>query len=128
MNNIPIVHGACKLDSHADPWVAEPNCTILEYTDQVTNVSANSNKLDIMENIPIATAVTAYDDPTNGVTTITVLHQCLYLGDKIENTLLCPNQLRNFGIEVDDVPMHLAPNLPHTRLPAQKKTSTYPFH
>jgi hypothetical protein len=37
-----VTHGACELDSHADTSVAGPNCVILEYTDQVVNVSAFS--------------------------------------------------------------------------------------
>jgi hypothetical protein len=37
------------------------------------------------------------------------------MGNKIENTLLCPYQLRHFGIDVDDVPMHLAPKTKPSR-------------
>jgi predicted ATP-binding protein involved in virulence len=31
------------------------------------------------------------------------------MNDKVENTLICPNQLRANGIIVDDVPIHLSP-------------------
>jgi hypothetical protein len=31
------------------------------------------------------------------------------MGDKVSTTLLCPNQLRAYGLLGDDVPMHLAP-------------------
>jgi hypothetical protein len=61
-----------------------------------------------MANIPIVKAATAYDSPT-GETLIIVLAQSLYLGDHIEYSLLCPNQLRHNGIVVDDIPRHLAP-------------------
>ena len=62
-----------------------------------------------MTNIPIVKAITAYDCPTTGATYILVLGQSLYLGDSVDCTLLCPNQLRSNGVIVDDVPMHLAP-------------------
>ncbi len=61
----------------------------------------------LMENIPVVTAATAIDDEATGNTTILVLGQAIYMGDKINNTLLCPNQLRYYGITVDNVPMHL---------------------
>ena len=104
-----IHHSTCELDSHADTLVAGPNCIILEYTEQVVNVSAFSEHLDTMENIPIVTAATAYDDPQTGDTTILVIGQAIFMGDKVKNTLLCPNQMRAFGLTVDDTLMHLAP-------------------
>lgn len=62
-----------------------------------------------MQGIPIVTAATAIDDPDTGITTTLIIGQALYLGDKINNTLLCPNQLRAYGVNVDDTPKHLAP-------------------
>jgi hypothetical protein len=49
----------------------------------------------------------AYDAPT-GETYIIVIPQALYLGNYIDYTLLCPNQLRHHGVVVDDVPRHLS--------------------
>jgi hypothetical protein len=51
-----------------------------------------------MSNIPIVTAATAYDDAATGVTYILVLGQCIYMGDKMPNSLICPNQLQSYGI------------------------------
>jgi hypothetical protein len=96
------------LDSHADTCIAGPNCIIKEYTNQVANVSACSDIYDELTNVLIITVATAYNDPTTGVTFITIIGQALYLGDKVSNTLLCPNQLRDYGIIVDDVPAHLS--------------------
>jgi hypothetical protein len=100
----------CELDSHADTSVAGPNCVVLEFTEQVVNVSAFSEKLETMENIPIVTAATAIDNPKTGETTILVIGQAIYTGDKVHNTLSCPNQMRANGIHVVDIPMHLAPS------------------
>jgi uncharacterized protein YbaR (Trm112 family) len=109
-----IIYSNCELDSHADTCVAGPNCVIVEYSDQVTNVSAFTNELDTLQDVPIVTVATALDNPDVS-TVILILHQALYLGDKIENTLLCPNQMRCYRIDVDDVPVYLAPiNKPST--------------
>jgi hypothetical protein len=104
-----IVHSTCELDSQADTCVAGPNCILLEYTDQVVNISAYSEQLETMENIPIDTTATALDDPKTGITTILVIGQALYMGDKVKSTFLCPNQLRANGLVVDNIPKHLAP-------------------
>ena len=82
---------------------------ILEYTTQTANVSAFSDIYEELSDVPIVTAATAYDDPITGTTTILIIGQALFLGEKVSNTLLCPNQLRQNGIIVDDVPTHLAP-------------------
>ena len=114
-NRNSVIHRTCELDSHADTCVAGPNCVILEYTDLTASVSAFSSYHENFDDVPIVTAATAYDDPSNGCTTILILNQALYLGDKVDNTLLCPNQLRSYGIIVDDIPIHLAPpNYPAT--------------
>jgi hypothetical protein len=113
--DVRIVHANCESDLHADTSVAGPNCIVLEYIEQVVNVSAFSEQLDTMEGIPIVTAATAIDNPATGETTILVLGQALYMGNKVKNTLICPNQLRSYGMVVDDTPVHLAPmNKPST--------------
>jgi hypothetical protein len=92
-----------------EPFEMVPNCIVLEHTDQVVNVSTYSEELDTMETIPIVIAATVIDDPRTGTTTILILGQALYMGDKVKNTLLCPNQMRANGIVVNNVPLHLAP-------------------
>jgi hypothetical protein len=68
-----------------------------------------------LENVPIVKAATAYDNLQTGETFILILGQALYMGEHVESTLLCPNQLRYNGVEVDDCPKHLAPpNKPST--------------
>ncbi len=104
------VFGTCELDSHADTCVAGPNSRILEDTGFTVSVTGFSDKLHgTVTNVPIVKAATAYDDPLTGTTYILVLGQAIYMGDSVEATLLCPNQLRYQGIVVDDCPKHLAP-------------------
>ena len=56
-----------------------------------------------MKNIPVRTAVTAYD-AKDGETFILVFGQGLWFGSELEHSLLCPNQLRNFNKIVCDIP------------------------
>jgi hypothetical protein len=103
------VSGQCELDSHADTCVAGTNCVVIEDTEQTVNVSAFTDKHKTLNNIPIVTAATAYDDERTRVTYILVLGQTIYMGDTMPNTLLCPNQLRKYGLVVNNCPRHLAP-------------------
>ncbi len=61
-----------------------------------------------MQDIPIVQAGIAYDNPDTGETVIFIINQGLYFGDSLPVTLLNANQMRFNGIEVDDVPKHLA--------------------
>jgi hypothetical protein len=81
---------------------------VIEYTDQVCDVSPLTSEYEPMRNIPVAKTATTYDHPYDHETYILVTAQSLYFGDKLENTLICPNQMRSHGIEVDDVPRHLS--------------------
>ena len=105
------VSGFVELDSHADTCCAGSNCTIIEQSGRTCNVIGfnRNNPNSELTDIPIVKAATAYDSPT-GETYIIVIPQALYLGEHLDYTLLCPNQLRHNGVIVDDVPRHLAPD------------------
>jgi hypothetical protein len=72
-------------------------------------VSAFTDTHEVIHDVPIVTAATAYDDPKTGITYILILGQSIYMGDRMNTSLLCPNQLRMNNIMVDDIPKHLAP-------------------
>jgi hypothetical protein len=104
-----IIKGQTELDSHADTSCAGATARVIEYTRKTCDVSPFSKEYDAMLNIPIVKAATAYDDPETRDTYILIMGQALYFGDRMENSLLCPNQMRANGVIVDDVPLHLAP-------------------
>jgi len=60
-----------------------------------------------MMNTPIVKAAKAYNDPQTGETYILILVQVSFLGDKLEHSLICLNQLCAHGVVVNDVPIHL---------------------
>ncbi|KAI2490437.1 Reverse transcriptase (RNA-dependent DNA polymerase) [Fragilaria crotonensis] len=98
--------GACvdrsEMDSHADTCVAGCNMVVLEDTGQTVSVTPFTSEYNALKGIPIVSAATAYDCPTDGETYLLIFNECLFLGERLPVSLLCPNQLRAFGLSVRD--------------------------
>ncbi|KAL7516516.1 hypothetical protein ACHAWX_001524, partial [Stephanocyclus meneghinianus] len=77
--------------------------TNLKY-DHVVNTTARC-ELDTRAdtNVPIAKATTAYA-LENGETAILVINKVLYFGSQMDHSLINPNQIRAYGIDVSDNP------------------------
>ena len=93
-----------EMDSNADTCCAGNNFTVLSLTRRTADVYPYNSSYSPVCNVPIATAATAYDDPDTGQTFILVLHECLYYGNKLDHSLINPNQLRFGGTPVWDNP------------------------
>jgi hypothetical protein len=102
------------LDSHADTCVAGANTVPLWYTDCAVSVSPFIGKYQPLSDVPIASVATAWDHPETGETYILVLNEALYFGDRMNHSLICPNQLRDFGVIVNDVPTFYDPTSSHS--------------
>ena len=100
-----------EMDSHADTIVCGANCIIMHYTGKECDVSPYTDAYEAIKSVPIVTAATAYDDPDTGETTILVLNEAIWMGDKMQHTLINPNQLRAYGVSVQDNPFSEAPIL-----------------
>jgi hypothetical protein len=95
-------NGGCEMDSHADTCVAGNNCTVLEFTGRHATVETYSPDYPSKQQVPIATVATAYNCPTSGASYVLIINEALYFGDTLTFSLLCPNQLRDNGIHVDE--------------------------
>ena len=62
-----------------------------------------------VQDVPIATVVTAWSDPYTGQGYILILHEVSYFGNNMTHSLINPNQLRHYGIEVFDNPYDMDP-------------------
>ena len=100
----PFTESTCELDSHADTIVAGRNCLILNYTGKECDVALYRDDYEAVTNVPIVTAATAWQSTVTGQTYILVFHEALWMGDTLDHTLLNPNQLRHFGVRVQDDP------------------------
>ena len=102
-----------ELDSHADTVVLGRNCVILSYTGRECDVSPYTDVYDAIKGVPIVTGATAWTTQATGETYILVFHEALWMGNTMDHSLLNPNQMRHYGIQVNDNPygdvqMHLA--------------------
>ena len=66
-----------------------------------------------MPGIRVGTIATIWQN-ANGVDHIVIIHEALYFGDRMSSSLLCPNQLRDHGNIVDDVPRQYTASSTHS--------------
>jgi hypothetical protein len=73
-------NGACvdrsDMDSHADTCVAGCNMVVLEETCQTVSVTPFTSEYNALKEIPIVSAATAYDCPTDGETYLLIFNEC----------------------------------------------------
>ena len=58
----------------------------------------------MMSNVEACAAVTGWDNPLTGHTSVLEFYQGLWFGSKLPNSLINPNQSRLFGISLCDGP------------------------
>ena len=99
------MYGNVEMDTHADTCVAGANCVILSYTGKVCDVAPYREDYESVSNVPIVHAATAWTSKRTGQTYILVLNEALGMVDVMSHTLINPNQMRHFGVKVQDNPM-----------------------
>jgi hypothetical protein len=102
------------LDSHADTCCTGSNMEVLELTGEKVTVTPYSDQYTAMTDIPIATVVTFWENPKNGEAWMLAIHEALYIGNRLKESLLCPNQLRAAGNTVQDVPKQFDASSSHS--------------
>ena len=99
----------CELDTHADTCCFGKHCFVLNQDmNNVAEVTPFLAKLGKLTKVPIKTAAVAYDCPTTYQTFVLMFHESLYI-EELESHLICPNQLRHSGIQVNDTPLQYLP-------------------
>ena len=99
-----------ELDSHADTSVVGHDTALLIH-DYETPVRVQGYNGDVGErsNCRIVSAAVAYDHPASGDVYMLVIHQAILIPNMPHN-LLCPMQLRDHGLTVNDEPKYMALN------------------
>jgi hypothetical protein len=103
-----------ELDSHADTCVAGANTLLVSDDNRMVSVHAYSGEYQPIPNIPVATVAMLWVHPATGQLYNLIVHEALYFGDRVEVTLLCPNQMRANGLQVEDVPRQFDPKSSHS--------------
>ena len=82
---------------------------MIHFTECECDVSPYTNAYKPIKSVKIACAGTAWTLPASGETYILVFNEGLWMGYKMDHTLVNPNQMRHFGIKVQDNPYDYAP-------------------
>ena len=93
-----------SLDLYADTCCGGSNMVALVLTGEKVNVFPFSEDLPAVQEVPITTILMIWESPKTGELWMLVIHEALYFGDRLKESLLCPNQLRAAGILVHDAP------------------------
>ncbi len=78
---VATIYGRCELDSHTDTIVAGSNCVVLSYMGNVCDVSPYRDDYAPVSNVPVVTAVTAWQSSHIGEIYILVFHEAQCMGD-----------------------------------------------
>ena len=95
-----------ECDTNADTSCLDKNFIVLTATfcTGTADIYAYDTSIKSIENVPIVSAATAYDDPVTGDTCILVFNESLYYGERFDHLLINPHRLRSYGIPFWDNP------------------------
>ena len=94
----------CELDTRADTTCAGINFRPLYFTGQTCEAYGFHGDLSPISDVPIATVATAWSNTTTGQSFILIFNEVLYFGRDLDHSLINPNQMRHYGIQVFDNP------------------------
>jgi hypothetical protein len=98
------VEAKCELDTRADTICAGINCRPIYFTGLTCEAHGFHDDLSPITDVPIATVATLWSDPTSGTSYILIFNEALYFGKGMDHSLINPNQVRNYGVQVHDNP------------------------
>ena len=99
------------MDTGTDTCCAGKHAYVLAIIEGISvSCRGFSDNLPVEENLPVVNVIYAYNCQKRGEVIILRLNRCIYLGDKKNDAIACPNQLKLFGIHVDERPAALFPN------------------
>ena len=95
-------HGHIELDTHADMTVLGSNCVVLSYTGKECELSPYSSEYKAVRNIPVVTGAMVWTNTMDGTAYLLIFHESLWMGDKLDHTLVNPDQLQAYGVSIQD--------------------------
>ena len=98
--------GHCIIDSGADTVCVGDGFAILSRTGRRVTLKGFDDGKTLTKEVEVVTAATAWED-NDGEIFILVFHEALDLGRDQRTSLLCPNQIRFAGHQIDDIPRFL---------------------
>ena len=93
-----------ELDTHADTCCAGANWSLLEFTGQICEVAPFLDSYDPIQEIPIARCCTVRTSEDDSTEYLLVGDKMLWFETRLKHSLINPNQIRAYGLEVVDNP------------------------
>ena len=95
-----VANNVCN--TNADTCCLGKNYVILNNTSRTANVYAYDTSIKTLKGVTIVSRATAYDDLGTNTPNILVVDKDLYYGNKLDHSLINPNQVRAYGINFWD--------------------------
>ena len=112
-----------EMDTNADTCCLGKNFIPIGYTYRTADVYPYDTSIAPVTNVPIVSGATAWKDPYSLDTYILIFHESLYYGNKLDHSLINPNQVRHAGVPLWDNPYDS-----HHDLSIETKLATIPLN
>ena len=109
----PNITAANETDTNADTCCLGQNFIIISYTSRTADVYPYDTSYKPIQNIPIVSGATAWTNADDHITYIFVINEALYYGNKLDHSLINPNQIKANAIDVHDNPFGNEPTSIH---------------
>ena len=96
--------GRNELDTHADTCCAGANWKLMEMTHEVCEVTPFLDSYEPVKEVLVARCCSVWTSPQTGTEYLLVGDQMLWFGSQLGHSLINPNQIREYGIDVSDNP------------------------
>ena len=94
-------HVRNEMDSHADTCCDGANWTVLKLTGEICEVTPCLDSYDPVNEIPITKCATVWTSTKTGVEYLLICDQMLWFSSQLPHSLMNPNQMQAFGIDVN---------------------------
>lgn len=91
-------------DSNTDTCCLGSNFIVLAYMNKMSDVYPYDSTYELIDNVPIVSGATVYNNGNTGQTYILLFNESLYYGTKLLHSLFNPNKMRQCGIDLWDNP------------------------
>ena len=81
----------------------------MNYVGKECDVTAYRDDYEAITGVRVANIATAWQSPQSGQLYIFLFNKVLWMGDSIDHSLINPNQLRHFGVMMQDDPASSCP-------------------
>jgi hypothetical protein len=92
------------MDTHADTCCAGANWQLLDFTNEVWEVTPFLDSYEPVKEAMVTRCGTVWTSPNTGQEYLLVSDQMLWFRSQMDHSLINPNQIREYGIPVYDNP------------------------